>query len=144
MGRSGSGKSTLLCMLGGIDWPTSGEVLLESVNLATLSDDQRTITRRRRIGFIFQAFNLLPILSAEENVSLPLEFDGVTAAEARRRARGSPGDGPHGRPPHPHSQHALRRRAAAGGDRPGPGDQAGHPPGRRAHRQLGQRQRSSG
>jgi len=86
MGRSGSGKSTLLCMLGGIDWPTSGEVLLENVNLATLSDDQRTITRRRRIGFIFQAFNLLPILSAEENVSLPLEFDGVSAAEARHRA----------------------------------------------------------
>ncbi len=86
MGRSGSGKSTLLCMLGGIDWPSSGEVLLEGVDLATLSDDQRTITRRRRIGFIFQAFNLLPILSAEENVSLPLEFDGVTSAEARRRA----------------------------------------------------------
>ena len=86
MGRSGSGKSTLLCMLGGIDWPSSGEVLLENVNLATLTDDQRTITRRRRIGFIFQAFNLLPILSAEENVSLPLEFDGVPTAEARRRA----------------------------------------------------------
>jgi len=86
MGRSGSGKSTLLCMLGGIDWPSGGQVLLENVNLATLSDDQRTITRRRRIGFIFQAFNLLPILSAEENVSLPLEFDGVPSAEARRRA----------------------------------------------------------
>ena len=86
MGRSGSGKSTLLCMLGGIDWPSTGEVLLEGVNLATLTDDQRTITRRRRIGFIFQAFNLLPILTAEENVSLPLEFDGVPAVEARRRA----------------------------------------------------------
>ena len=86
MGRSGSGKSTLLCMLGGIDSPSSGQVLLEGVNLATLSDDERTLKRRRRIGFIFQAFNLLPILTAEENVALPLEFDGVPAAEARQRA----------------------------------------------------------
>ncbi|MEN6495247.1 MAG: ABC transporter ATP-binding protein [Thermoguttaceae bacterium] len=87
MGRSGSGKSTLLCMLGGIDAPTSGEVLLEGIDLATLSDDQRTLMRRQRIGFIFQSFNLLPILTAEENVSLPLELDGVPSAEARRRAR---------------------------------------------------------
>jgi putative ABC transport system ATP-binding protein len=87
MGRSGSGKSTLLCMLGGIETPTSGHVLLEGVDLATLSDDQRTLIRRQRIGFIFQSFNLLPILTAEENVSLPLELDGVPSAEARRRAR---------------------------------------------------------
>jgi putative ABC transport system ATP-binding protein len=86
MGRSGSGKSTLLCMLGGIDTPTSGEVYLEGVNLATLSDDQRTIMRRQRLGFVFQSFNLLPILTAEENVALPLELDGVPSAEAKRRA----------------------------------------------------------
>ena len=86
MGPSGSGKSTLLCMLGGIDLPSEGQVLLEGTDLATLSDDQRTLIRRKRIGFIFQSFNLLPILSAQENVALPLELDGLASAEARRRA----------------------------------------------------------
>jgi putative ABC transport system ATP-binding protein len=86
MGRSGSGKSTLLTLLGGVDVPTSGQVLLEGTDLATLKDDDRTLVRRRRIGFVFQAFNLLPILSAEENVALPLELDGVSPAIARERA----------------------------------------------------------
>ena len=91
MGPSGSGKSTLLHLLGGVDAPTVGQVLLEQVDLATLSDDQRTIIRRRRIGFIFQSFNLLPTLTAEENVSLSLELDGVSTGEARRRALASLG-----------------------------------------------------
>jgi putative ABC transport system ATP-binding protein len=86
MGRSGSGKSTLLSILGGIDSPTSGQVLLEGVDLATLSDDQRTLIRRRRVGFVFQSFNLLPILTAEENVALPLELDGTPSPKARRIA----------------------------------------------------------
>jgi putative ABC transport system ATP-binding protein len=86
MGPSGSGKSTLLHQLGGVDAPTSGQVLLEGIDLASLTDDQRTIIRRQRIGFIFQSFNLLATLSAEENVSLPLELDGVNSAEAKRRA----------------------------------------------------------
>ena len=86
MGRSGSGKSTLLTLLGGVDVPTSGQVLLEGKDLAAMTDDQRTLIRRRRIGFVFQAFNLLPILTAEENVSLPLELDGVPMAQARQRA----------------------------------------------------------
>jgi putative ABC transport system ATP-binding protein len=86
MGRSGSGKSTLLTLLGGVDVPTSGQVLLEGKDLATLTDDNRTLIRRRRIGFVFQAFNLLPILTAEENVALPLELDGVPAKEAHERA----------------------------------------------------------
>src|SRR5262245_19880915 len=60
MGRSGSGKSTLLTLLGGVDVPTEGQILLEGTDLASLSDDGRTLIRRRRIGFVFQAFNLLP------------------------------------------------------------------------------------
>ncbi len=86
MGRSGSGKSTLLTLLGGVDVPSSGQVLLEDKDLAKMTDDQRTLIRRQRIGFIFQAFNLLPILTAEENVALPLELDGMSSAEARQRA----------------------------------------------------------
>ncbi|MBI1903479.1 MAG: ABC transporter ATP-binding protein [Planctomycetia bacterium] len=86
MGASGSGKSTLLYLLGGIDVPTTGQVILEGTDLATLSDDKRTLMRRQRIGFIFQSFNLLPTLTAEENVALPLELDGVSTSEARRRA----------------------------------------------------------
>ena len=86
MGRSGSGKSTLLAMLGGVDVPTAGKVLIEGKNMADMSDDDRTLMRRRRIGFIFQSFNLLPILTAEENVSLPLELDGVSHLEAQTRA----------------------------------------------------------
>jgi len=86
MGPSGSGKSTLLTILGGVEFPTSGQVLLEGVDLASLSDDNRTKLRRRRLGFIFQSFNLLPNLSAEENVALPLQLDGLKTAEAFQRA----------------------------------------------------------
>jgi putative ABC transport system ATP-binding protein len=86
MGPSGSGKSTLLHLLGGVDGPTSGQVLLEGDDLGSMTDDQRTLVRRRRLGFIFQSFNLLPTLSAEENVSLPLELDGVPVGRARQRA----------------------------------------------------------
>jgi len=86
MGPSGSGKSTLLQILGGLDLPTQGRVLFDGVDLASLDDKQRTICRRRRLGFVFQAFNLLPLLTAEENVSLPLILDGVPEARARERA----------------------------------------------------------
>ncbi len=86
MGPSGSGKSTLLHILGGVESPSSGSVLLEGVDLATLNDDQRTIIRRERLGFIFQSFNLLPAFTAEENVALPLELAGIASSEARQRA----------------------------------------------------------
>jgi putative ABC transport system ATP-binding protein len=87
MGPSGSGKSTLLTILGGIESPTSGKVLLEGVELTGLSEDDRTKLRRRRIGFVFQSFNLLPNLTALENVALPLQLDGVASATAYQRAQ---------------------------------------------------------
>jgi len=87
MGPSGSGKSTLLCILGAVESPTSGKVLLEGKDLSGLGDDERTLMRRRRIGFVFQAFNLLPTLTALENVALPLELNGVSTKAARDKAR---------------------------------------------------------
>jgi putative ABC transport system ATP-binding protein len=86
MGPSGSGKSTLLHLLGGIEAPSGGQVLLEGRDLATLDDDQRTLMRRRRIGFIFQSFNLLPSLTSLENVAMPLLLDGRDPREADERA----------------------------------------------------------
>jgi len=86
-GASGSGKSTLLHMLGGITRPSSGRVLLEGVDLAGLSDDALAAIRRRRIGFVFQRYNLLPELSLAENVALPLTLDGVAAAQSGVAAR---------------------------------------------------------
>jgi putative ABC transport system ATP-binding protein len=86
MGPSGSGKSTLLHILGALEPPTSGRLLLEGTEIGGLSDDERTLLRRRRIGFIFQQFNLLPIFSAIENVAFPLRLEGVGEGEARRRA----------------------------------------------------------
>jgi len=86
IGASGSGKSTLLHMLGGITRPTSGRVVLEGVDLATLDDDALALIRRRRIGFIFQRYNLLPELSLRENVALPLVLDGLTAAACEAAA----------------------------------------------------------
>jgi putative ABC transport system ATP-binding protein len=86
MGPSGSGKSTLLHLVGGLDRPTSGTARVAGDDLSTMEDDTLTLLRRRRIGFVFQFFNLLPILSAAENVSLPLIIDGVREPEAVRRA----------------------------------------------------------
>jgi putative ABC transport system ATP-binding protein len=76
VGTSGSGKSTLLHMLGGLDRPTSGEVVVDNIPIFNLKDDELTIFRRRKIGFVFQAFNLVPVLNVYENIVLPLELDG--------------------------------------------------------------------
>ena len=86
-GASGSGKSTLLHMLGGITRPSSGRVVLEDVDLATLDDDALALIRRRRIGFVFQRYNLLPELSLLENVALPLVLDGKGEAACDAAAR---------------------------------------------------------
>jgi putative ABC transport system ATP-binding protein len=87
MGPSGSGKSTLLNVIGGLDEPTSGYLRLEGIDISKLSDDERTRLRRERIGMIFQTFNLLPTLSAVENVCLPLRFQGMRRREAEGKAR---------------------------------------------------------
>ncbi|QSQ22466.1 ABC transporter ATP-binding protein [Pyxidicoccus parkwayensis] len=87
LGRSGSGKSTLLNLISGIDLPSRGEVLVDGRDLGKLSERERTLLRRERVGFIFQAFNLLPTLTVEENVRLPLELNGHAAAEAEAKAR---------------------------------------------------------
>ena len=76
VGTSGSGKSTLLHMLGGLDRPTSGSVSIDGKDIFTLKDEELTIFRRRKIGFVFQSFNLVPVLSVYENIVLPIELDG--------------------------------------------------------------------
>ena len=82
VGSSGSGKSTLLHMMGGLDVPTSGEVIVDGRNLAKMKDEQLTIFRRRNIGFVFQSYNLVPMLNVMENITLPLGLDG------KQRGRG--------------------------------------------------------
>lgn len=86
MGPSGSGKSTLLNMVCGLDDPSGGQVLVDGVDIAALSDDARTRLRREKIGMIFQTFNLLPTLSALENVALPLRLQGTSKRETEQKA----------------------------------------------------------
>jgi putative ABC transport system ATP-binding protein len=86
MGPSGCGKSTLLHLLGGLDKPTEGHVLIAGHNLTDLHDDQLTELRRRNIGFVFQFYNLIPVLSAVENAALPVTLDGMKPAAAKAKA----------------------------------------------------------
>ena len=86
MGPSGSGKSTLLTIAGSLEQPTSGQVLVNGIDLASVSRSDRAKMRRRSIGYVFQDFNLLPGLTALENVTLPLELDGVSSKAARETA----------------------------------------------------------
>ncbi len=76
VGTSGSGKSTLLHMLGGLDRPTEGKVFVDGKDIFALKDEELTIFRRRKIGFVFQAYNLVPVLNVYENIVLPIELDG--------------------------------------------------------------------
>jgi putative ABC transport system ATP-binding protein len=88
MGPSGSGKSTLLQLLGGLDRPTSGEVLLEGSTISRLSDDAATTLRRNRTGFVFQSFNLIPLLDVTENIALPFTIAGLdTGGDLKDRIR---------------------------------------------------------
>ena len=86
MGPSGCGKSTLLHLLGGLDKPTEGKVLLEGMPIDEMSDDKLTKLRRRKMGFVFQFYNLIPVLTAVENAALPVTLDGVKPADAKAKA----------------------------------------------------------
>ncbi|MCY3544864.1 MAG: ABC transporter ATP-binding protein [Chloroflexi bacterium] len=88
-GPSGSGKTTLLNLIGGIDTPTDGEVLIDSTRINKLSETERTLFRRKNIGFVFQFFNLIPTLNVRENLLLPLQLNGYASAESERRIRKS-------------------------------------------------------
>ena len=85
VGSSGSGKSTFLNMVGGLDVPTSGEVIVDQKRLRDLTDDELTVFRRRKIGFVFQQYNLIPMLTVWENIILPLKMDGRRVDEAYLR-----------------------------------------------------------
>ena len=86
MGPSGCGKSTLLHLIGGLDAPSTGEVLINGTSLSEMTDDQLTELRRRSIGFVFQFFNLIPVLTAAENAALPVTLDGTRPADATVKA----------------------------------------------------------
>jgi putative ABC transport system ATP-binding protein len=91
MGPSGSGKSTLLYMLGGLEQPTSGTVWLRNADLSKLNDDALSEVRRKKLGFVFQFFNLIPVLTARENVAMPLILDGTPRADALQQAEAALG-----------------------------------------------------
>ena len=116
MGPSGSGKSTLMHLLAGLDRPTNGRVKIGGEDITEMPDKQLTKLRRRHIGFVFQSFNLLPMLTAEENILLPLSIAGRKPDKRRGRVADRPRR-PR-RAPRPQAVAALRRPAAARRDRP--------------------------
>src|SRR5438270_12253854 len=85
MGASGSGKSTLLGLLAGLDTPTSGRILLDGVDITDMEEDELALLRGRKVGFVFQSYQLIPTLTAEENVILPLDLGGVSGGHDRAR-----------------------------------------------------------
>ena len=135
VGTSGSGKSTLLHMLGGLDRPTGGTVTVDGKDIFSLQDEALTIFRRRKIGFVFQAYNLVPVLSVYENIVLPIQLDGkepdktyvdqiVETLGLENKLQNLPNNLSGGQ----QQRVAIAR---------GPGGQARHYPGGRAHRQPG-------
>ena len=135
VGTSGSGKSTLMHLLGGLDRPTGGTLLIGGRDVATLDPAEMARLRNETIGFVFQSFHLLARTTARDNVALPLVYRGVGRRERRARAAEMLDRVGLGAPPRPPAQPDVRRRAAAGGDRPGPGHRPVGAAGRRAHRQ---------
>jgi len=87
MGPSGSGKSTLLHLIGGLDWPTSGSIQVDGEEIAALDENALAAYRRNKLGFVFQSFNLISSMTAEENVGFPLRFSGIKASLRKERAR---------------------------------------------------------
>ncbi len=144
LGRSGSGKSTLLNLIAGIDLPSAGEVLLEGRSFNRLTEDERTVARRDRIGFVFQFFNLVPTLTVEENLLLPLELAGRASGANRERALGAARGGRPRRSRRAVSRPALGRRAAAGRRRARSRRRSGARPRRRADRKSRPRDRARG
>jgi putative ABC transport system ATP-binding protein len=130
MGPSGCGKTTLLNVIGAIDLPSRGAVKIEGVDLQGLSDDCLADLRRDRIGMVFQFYNLLPTLTARENVEVPMQFKGVRPEPRARAARTRRPEGPGGS----QALRAVRRRAAAGVHRASPRQRTGTRAARRADR----------
>ena len=128
VGSSGSGKTTLLHMLGGLDEPTDGEVWVRGTSLKEMSGEEKTVFRRRNIGFVFQNYNLVSTLSVRENITLPLLLDGMQCRSEipERNYRKPETDGKTGS----HAAYVIRRPAAAGGDRAGADHETGGDPGR--------------
>ena len=135
MGPSGSGKSTMLHLLGALETPSSGEISLDGERYDGLDDAGLTRVRRDRIGFVFQFFNLLPSLTAEENVLLPALIAGDRGEAARTRVRELLEQGRAGRAGRASAGRDVGRRAAARFDRPGAASRSRAGPGRRADRQ---------
>ena len=130
MGPSGCGKTTLLNCLSGLDEIDSGQVLIDGEVLHHLPDDERSDYRARRMGFVFQLYNLLPVLSAVENVEMPLLVSGVGAGDARRRALEMLDVVGLAARAHHIPAGAFRRGASAGHHSPGPGEPTRHCVGR--------------
>ena len=126
MGPSGCGKTTLLNCLSGLDDFDQGEVYIDGTRLRTMSDKKRTLYRAQRMGFIFQTYNLLPVISAAENVELPLLVGGTRPSAARKRALEVLESGGPGRPRRPPPGRAVRRAAPACDDCAGAGQQPRH------------------
>ena len=137
MGPSGSGKSTFFNMVGGLDSPTSGRVFIDEVDVAQLTAMELAFLRCRKIGYIFQTYNLIQYMTALENVTMPMAFAGVDSDEARDARHGaSDAGGPEGAVVPP-AHRNVRRPAAARGHRPLDGQPPLDPPVRRADREPG-------
>ncbi len=134
IGPSGSGKSTLMHILGCLDVPTAGRYHLAGEDVSTMSETALAEVRNRRIGFVFQQFNLLPSMTAWQNVELPMVYAGVPRSTRKERAMEALGRGSV-RPRQPPPRRTLRRTATARRRGEGSRHRAGPDPGRRAHRQ---------